>query len=172
MNYEFFRFVLWFLGTDFRYLARSNTIGEFYDYGSVLSQIIYREKAWQAELFMLRPNTGFPRAHRHPDVDSYEYVLSEHVPLIVDGADLSEGKPNHAALYPVGAADWHSVGDIPRGGMFISFQEWKNGRTPTSVGLNWEGTPVSEQHRALLRSPDAKWIKTIRKEKKVLSPES
>jgi hypothetical protein len=136
---------------------------EFYDYGSVLSQILFRLGQFQAELFMIRPNLGFPRDHRHPDVDSIEYCMSDHVPLIVNGKDLSNGKANWSAQYHVGPDDWHRVGDVPNGGTFLSLQEWKNGRVPSSVGLNWAGAPVSREHRQLLRRPDAVWIKTIRK---------
>jgi len=152
-------FTRFFLGFDYK----STYALEFYDYGSVLSQIVCRLGRFQAELFMIRPNIGFPRDHRHPDVDSIEYCMSEHVPLIVNGKDLSEGRTNWCAQYHVGPEDWHRVGDVPNGGTFLSLQEWKNGRAPTSVGLNWEGTPVSEQHRRLLRRPDAVWIKTISK---------
>lgn len=136
---------------------------EFYDYGSVLSQILCRLSRFQAELFMIRPNIGFPRDHRHPDVDSIEYCMSDHVPLIVNGKDLSNGKANWSAQYHVGPDDWHRVGDVPIGGTFLSLQEWKNDRVPSSVGKNWEGCPVSDLHKKILREPDSVWIKTIRK---------
>jgi hypothetical protein len=151
-------FVAVCLGMDFK----STYALEFYDYGSVLSQILFRSGQFQAELFMIRPNIGFPRDHRHPDVDSIEYCMSERVPLFVNGDDLSNGVGNWGRLYHVGPDDWHRVGDVPNGGTFLSLQKW-NGRAPTSVGLNWEGTPVSEEHRRLLRRPDAIWIKTISK---------
>ena len=164
---DFFAF---FLQQNFAHLSAV----EVYDYGSVCSTVLYRSADLQAELFILKPNAGFPRDHRHPDVDSYEYVLSGHVPLIVNGVDVSRGSDggdgalavgNMRALYKVSSKDWHSVGDIPNGGAFVSLQLWKNGRAPNSVGLDWEGTPVSETHRRLLRRKDAVWIKTLRHER-------
>ena len=81
---------------------------------------------------MIRPNIGFPRDHRHPDVDSFEYCLSARVPFIVNGKDLSNSLDNWGRHYHVGPDDWHRVGDVPNGGTFLSLQEWKNGRTPTT----------------------------------------
>lgn len=164
-------FVRHFLSLDFGHM----TAREFYDYGSVLSLVLYREPPFQAELFILRPNAGFPRDHRHPHVDSFEYVLSDSVPLIVNGrrardcgeflrnADNRAVVGNLGELYEVGAEDWHAVGDIPAGGSFLSIQHW-TGVTPTSVGKNWEGSPVSKEHWKILCEPDSVWIKTNRKE--------
>lgn len=154
---------------------------DFYDYGSVLSMVIYRDAAFQAELFVLKAGPGFPRMHRHPDVESVEYPLSADIPFIVNGDDLSRcggmgrgGMADRAldggmsrvthlgsgVLYYVAESDWHGVGDVPGSASFLSIQQWKNGAIPTSVGLNWEGTPVSTQHMAMLRKPGAKWIKS------------
>lgn len=145
-------FVEWFLSQPFKNFC----FLESYEFGSVRSTIVYRDPPFQAELFQLVPNTGFPRDHRHPDVDTYEYGMSDYCPLIVNGQAVDGA---FGALCKVGAEDWHRVGDIPHGGTFLSLQEWKNGVAPTSVGLNWCGVPVSFDHRKLLRRPDAKWVK-------------
>ena len=165
-------FVRYFLGLNFGVLRAV----AFYDYGSVVSYVIYRGGRFQAEFFSLQPGPGFPRQHRHPDVDSVEFILSRHVPLIINSADVSgldgcggrlgiampeaADSVNAGTLYPVLSTDWHGVGDVPDGGAFISLQEWMNAREPTSVGLNWEGTPVSLKHRAMLRQPGAVWLRT------------
>lgn len=156
-------FVRYFLGLDFKHMAPR----EFYDFGNVLSLVLYRDAPWQTELFILRPGLGFPRQHRHPDVDAYEYLLSERIPFFINGRDRSRGAGALAntgtlgVICEVRSSDWHGVGNVPEGGTFLSIQEWKNGVVPTSVGLNWEGTPTSLQQKALLRTPGAKWIKTI-----------
>jgi len=149
-------FAFFFLAMPFRHLDAL----EFYDYGSVISQVLYREGQHQAELFIIRPNLGFPRNHRHPDVDSIEYCMSLYVPLIVNGEDISNGKPNPGQQFHVSPNDWHRVGDVPNGGTFLSLQEWKAGIMPTSVGKNWQGIPVSLQHKTILRQPDSVWVKT------------
>lgn len=141
-----------------------------YDFGPVVSVVLQRVPPFQAELFILKPGLGFPRAHRHPDVDSVEFVVSEYIPFFVNGRDITrvdgmrERLTNYGAKYPVRAEDWHAVGDVPNGGSFLSLQKWKNGVEPTSVGKNWEGCPVSQQHKTLLREPDSVWIKTVHKE--------
>ncbi len=140
-----------------------------YHYGPVHSLVLYRDSPFQAELFILDPGVVFPRQHRHPDVDSYEYIVSEHVPLIINGRDVSRigtvgDVTNYGAKYQVRSTDWHGVGDVPKGGAFMSFQMWKNGREPTSVGKNWQGAPVSEIHKALLREPDSVWVKTTERQ--------
>lgn len=153
-------FARYFVSSDFaRFRAHEQV-----NYGSVLSLVIYRSGPWQAELFILKPGPGFPRMHRHPDVDSYEFVLSDRMPLIVNGRDVSRGRPNAGDLYAVSTSDWHGIGDVPQGGSFLSIQRWNNDVKPSSVGLNWEGTPVSLLHRALLRQPAAKWIRTRRED--------
>jgi len=162
-------FVDFILQQDFAHIS----VLESFDYGSVISLVLYRDARWQAEQFILRAGMGFPRQHRHPDVDSYEFILSTHVPLIVNGVDVSRSAAgmgygnggasmNCGARYRVDATDWHGVGDVPNGGSFLSLQEWKHGVAPSSVGLNWEGTPVSDAHRRLLRRKDAVWVKTLR----------
>ena len=158
-------FVDFILQQDFAHLS----VLETFDYGSVLSLVLYRDARWQAEQFILRAGMGFPRQHRHPNVDSYEFILSTHVPLIVNGVDVSRGASgmghdvagagmNRGARYRVDATDWHGVGDVPNGGSFLSLQEWKNGVKPTSAGLNWQGQPVSAKHRRLLKQTDSVWI--------------
>lgn len=157
-------FVRYFLALDFAHIAPV----EFYDFGPVLSLVLYRSAPWQAELFILRPGKGFPRQHRHPDVDAYEYDLDGSIPFIVNGepgksaATLGDSRP----IYRVESGDWHGVGDLSRETSFLSLQRWNNGRPPSSVGLNWEGAPVSEQHRKLLRQSRTVWVKTIRRKER------
>lgn len=122
--------------------------------GPTAGLVLHRDGDYQAELFLLLPtNDGFEfPAHKHPDVDSYEYFLSgpigfningrpvaddAHVKAIAeDGASFLCGRylrVNHSA--PHGAR----VGK--EGGAFISLQRWLNGVKPTSVGMNWDGLP-------------------------------
>lgn len=154
-------FAIEFLKEDFLRM----TPREFYDFGDVKSQILYRGEEYQAELFMMLPGQGFPREHRHPDVDGFEYILSAGFPFLVNGHKAETyfsflPKP----IYWARSSDWHGVGAVPAGGTFLSLQRWKNGVTPSSVGLNWEGTPIGLTHKKILTNhPSAKWVKTVRK---------
>lgn len=151
-------FVQYFLMQNFKQIAPV----EFYDFGNVLSQVLYRDAPWQVEFVILRAGNAFPRQHRHPDVDAYEYDLSGGTPFFVNGVKPSDWKESHA-LVRVRSTDWHGVGDVPRGACFLSIQEWLNGVNPSAVGLNWQGTPMSLQHRAMLKQPGAKWIRSVKR---------
>jgi hypothetical protein len=158
-------FVRYFLALDFAHMAPV----EFFNFGPVLSLVLYRDPIWQAELFILLPGTGFPREHRHPDVDACEYDLDGAIPFQINGRAGESLWPGAARpLYEVNSTDWHGVGDVPKGGHFLSLQRWKNGVAPTSVGLNWCGTPVSEEHRRMLRQPGALWVKTLKRNDQIL----
>jgi hypothetical protein len=135
---------------------------EFYDFGPVKSLVLYRDAPLQAEFITVLPGQGFPREHRHPDVDVIEYDSSGNTPLIVNGVRVARPKFDRS-LHKVNSVDWHGVDDVPRGATFLSSQRWREGVTPTSVLLNWEGTPLSMRHKEMLRQPGAVWIKTVRK---------
>ena len=155
MNLE--EFSLAFLERDMTMLAPV----EFYDFGTILSQVIYRDDPWQVEFVILRPGLGFPRQHRHPDVDTYDFGLGgEQPPFFVNGNIATSLRAGIRPLYRVASSDWHGIGEVPaRGACFLSLQQWRNGVTPSAVGLNWEGTPMSLKHKTILQGARAKWIK-------------
>lgn len=127
--------------------------------GVVQSIVLYRGAPFQVELISGLPlqgwqskaNSAVPE-HCHPNVDSIEYVLcgeigfticgqpvcsdSEVSGIAEDGASLMCGKRMHIKPnVPHGAA----IG--PSGAAFLSIQEWREGATITSVGIDWDGPP-------------------------------
>lgn len=128
-------------------------------FGSVISLVLYREPPFQVEL-IITPymDSGFTE-HRHPDVDTIEY------PLCGDGDIYVNGKPTvtpkqkklwmagklPSCLVPILHQDWH-YGQNSKPSAFISFQKWLNGVQPTSVGINWEGSPISDVHKELINN--------------------
>ena len=135
---------------------------EFYDFGPILSQVIYRSDPWQVEFVILRHALGLPPQHRHPDVDTYDFGLGgERPPFFVGNESAVNLRDEIRPLYRVASTDWHGIGEVPpRGACFLSLQEWKNDVAPSAVGLNWEGTPMSIKHKIMLQRAGSKWIKT------------
>lgn len=130
-----------------------------YDYGPISSLVLYRNEMLQAELFLIAPGAGFAEEHRHPDVDSYEVHVWGDICLTVNGAEsvpqaISRADGSLCYITHVGPTDWHGARPIPGGGAFLSVQRWLHGVVPTSVGLNWEGTPTSPGHAVLLAQQD------------------
>lgn len=128
-----------------------------YNFGQVVSLVLYRKAPFQAELFIVVPGGGFPEEHRHPNVDSFEVDMFGDIALTVNGkpgepvfTNRSDGSDKPLSFTRVRPTDFHGANSIKNGGSFLSIQHWLNGVEPTSVGLNWEGTPVSEEHSNLL----------------------
>lgn len=140
-------FALWFLDQQFMQLSPAGV----YDFGDVRSVVLYRSGAFQAELFIVKPGGKFPDEHRHPNVDSYEVHVWGDIPLFVNGQPAApiglqclDGRT--VDLTRVRETDWHGAEVFVEGGAFLSLQYWLNGIEPTSVGLDWEGNPVSTVH--------------------------
>ena len=126
-----------------------------YDYGPVRSLLLYRDPPFQVELFTIAPGSGFPEEHRHPHVDTFEVHVWGEIVLTVNGqvAEPVRIPQEHGGLLlltRVRQTDWHGAHPIPGGGAFLSIQHWLDGVAPTSVGLDWEGTPPSPEHAGLL----------------------
>ena len=73
-------------------------------------------------------------------------------PVVIPQGD---GKPN-IYITRVRETDWHGANVMTDGGAFLSIQHWRNGVAPSSVGLDWEGTPVSSEQRALQEQESTK----------------
>ena len=125
-----------------------------YDYGFIRSLVVYRKAPFQVELFLVAPGGGFPQEHRHPNVDSFEVHIFGDLPLTINGVRAIPTIVNPKGDRPIHISrvletDWHGAAIMPNGGAFFSIQYWLNGVPPTSVGLNWEGSPVSSEHAIL-----------------------
>lgn len=118
--------------------------------------MIDRHGQFQVEQFIV--NGSFPIEHRHPHVDSFEMHFCNEIPLTVNGKPAKmkpmrrHSDPNGPVLYVcrVRSTDWHGA-EVKVGSAFFSVQRWADGVSPSSVGLDWEGSPVSMQHAAQLR---------------------
>ena len=129
------------------------TLGEYADgTGRIVprpsfSAIIYRDNEFQVEHLIYPPNSEVPE-HVHPDIDSLGIFLSGDVMFKLFGHPVhtweeSECTPegNSSSLgrvVPIPHTTPHSVSIGPRGGHFLSVQEWMNGRQPSAVSQNWQ----------------------------------
>lgn len=119
--------------------------------------VLYRDAPFQVQIFICDPNSDITD-HVHPDVDSIQVyiagdmwfrkngaplVLPEHVVDRGDGVSQLTG-----IMHRVLPTDLHGAAIGPRGGTFITIQEWLNGVAPTGVHLNWDGPALSEAHGA------------------------
>lgn len=113
-------------------------------YEGVYGLTLYREGPFQAQMFIVKPNSGSPK-HAHPNIDSVEYGIA--------GADTFTSDRNHRihGLICVAPMEFHTAAADKNGGAFISFQKWLNGTQPTSVELDWVGEPIDQDHAAGLQ---------------------
>jgi hypothetical protein len=141
-------------------------VSAIYNYGDIISLVLYRQGQFQVELFIAPcAKTHFP-PHKHPDVDVIEFALAGSVDLYISEKKVCTSDQvvswlaHEVKTVPVviNATDLHyGYGHTPYA--FLSMQEWLHDTVPTSVGLNWEGEPSSVVHRLWLDRADALYSK-------------
>jgi hypothetical protein len=115
---------------------------------------LWRDQQFQVQLFICAPGTVITE-HSHPNVDSYEGIMSGEVDFYIAGQQTIEprffaaNKQGHSKGYGTAArvrpgAPHHAIIG-KEGGSFLSIQHWLKGE-PTHVGDDWEGKPVSKEH--------------------------
>lgn len=116
------------------------------------SYVLYREGQYQAELYLVRPNTGSPD-HSHPGVNNI---------IMLMGGDIGTKQNNIVSLVPsdvdifglfgptINSGDTHSLHVGERGGAFLSLEKWDEGIKPTSVTIRWQGETCGDAHTALV----------------------
>lgn len=123
------------------------------NYGVVTTIILDRESQFQTELVIAHPNTAaWPGEHRHPNVASVEVEIFNCKGLTRNGEPITKPDVVYDGRYLVYLApeDFHGSKDNTEGISLLSFQKWLNGVPPTSVGEDWLGEPVADEHENLL----------------------
>ena len=125
------------------------------------SYVLYREGQYQAELYLVRPNTSSPE-HSHPGVENIIMVWGGDVSFSQEGRynDLSEfykeaGPNGTNKLFGMTSPNLkgtatHALFAGNKGGAFLSLEKWPEGKKMTSVTINWEGEPVDEEHGKII----------------------
>jgi len=124
------------------------------------SYVLFREGQYQAELYLMKPNTESP-PHSHPGVENIIMALGGDTAVTIDGHyyDTSEYCKEPSQLgtskmfgvcSPILTAGFtHKAHAGKRGSAFISFEKWEEGTKPSSVVTQWEGDLVEgDEHKA------------------------
>ena len=153
-NDDLTTFLEWYLESGLRiYVPHENFI-HFVE--GVTGLTIYRSGQYQVQLFTATPNTVIP-SHTHPNVDSYEVALSGMEFYLNDKVVLPRWYANqkapdsnlsisHYKVVRVLPDCPHSAAAGENGGSFMSVQQWLNDVEPTSVGNDWIGDTMGDNH--------------------------
>ncbi len=126
------------------------------------SYVLFREGQYQAELYLVRPNTSSPE-HSHPGVENIVMVWGGNVHTIQNGKlfDYSEhytepsenGTNKLFGMCSQKLTDnqTHALIAGDKGGAFLSLEKWPEGVIPNSVTINWKGDPVDPTHGTMIK---------------------
>ncbi len=130
-----------------------------YQYGNLMSIVLHRQDNYQLELFLVPDTIQLLEFHTHPNVDSYELHMAGDFVFESNNVQyhLPESCLRLIEKLPVNVPSTHIHGGIfKNGGAFISFQQWKNGVQPTSVGHDFEVDHKNPSHYKDLQGVDRK----------------
>jgi hypothetical protein len=125
--------------------------------------VLFREGQYQAELYLVRPNTSSPE-HSHPGVENIIMVWGGNVHTIQNGKlfDYSDhyrepSKTGTNKLFGMCSEkltddQTHALIAGDKGGAFLSLEKWPEGITPNSVTINWAGDPVDPSHGKIIKT--------------------
>ncbi len=126
------------------------------------SYVLFREGQYQAELYLVRPNTSSPE-HSHPGVENIIMVWGGNVHTIQNGklSDYSEhykepsengtNKLFGMCSQKLTGGQTHALIAGDKGGAFLSLEKWPEGVRPNSVTINWKGDPVDPTHGKIIK---------------------
>lgn len=126
------------------------------------SFVLYREGQYQAELYLVKPNSETPD-HSHPNVENIIMVWGGDLNTRIDGvfidypAWLNDRSENgtHKLFGMCGEKltdkKTHAVVAGAKGGALLSLEKWPEGSVPSSVTVNWSGDPVDPLHGNIIK---------------------
>ena len=122
--------------------------------------VMMRVKQFQCQLFICKPNAIIPE-HNHPHSDAAEVhisgmMFSKRGHAIINAERLKaisdDGLESvHGKTIKIGSKDKHNASSGPNGGAFLVFQKWHEGYSPGSLGIDWEGDAVGEEHKNMIK---------------------
>lgn len=115
---------------------------------------LHTDGQFQVELVTVQGGYYIP-PHIHPSMDSIEVNLSGAVRFVINGDDVFQSMTDARLLQRtrmrglrINRNDVHKGQVLPCGAAFLSFQKWH--KSPSSVGLDYDGTPLNDVHKLLL----------------------
>ena len=118
-----------------------------------MSYVLFRDGQFQAELYLVKPNTGSPQ-HSHPGIENIIMLMGGDITLEdKSGARLSP--PKGMDIFgllgsTIRNGETHALLCGDKGGAFLSLEKWEEGIKPTSVTIRWEGDTCGDAHTALV----------------------
>jgi len=118
-----------------------------------------RSEDMQVQLFAVPPNYVIPE-HTHPNVDSYELLVGGDIKFSKDGdwvkdtdatttsffSGMSNLHPMRGSIIRIHPDTPHGGVFGPRGGVFMSIQQWLNGVPPHCVSYDYDGLVMGDDH--------------------------
>jgi len=111
-----------------------------------MSYVLFREGQYQAELYLVKPNTGSPE-HSHPGVENIIMILGGDIGTTKDNITQGIFGNQGPTIKDKGT---HALHTGNKGGAFLSIEKWREGSIPNSVTINWKGETCGEEHTKLL----------------------
>lgn len=108
------------------------------DRGEFHGVVIDRQGQFQAELFIIPPETQIIHMHTHPHIDSLEFSIGGNFTFVVEGRNYTsdwDARPigQRSYIAPVPPTTPHGGIFYGEGGSFLSIQQWKEGVQPGTV---------------------------------------
>ena len=117
-----------------------------------MSYVLFREGQFQAELYLVKPNTGSPD-HSHPGINNIIMLLGGDIGVKTNG--VIDMVPSDIDIFgllgqTINSGDTHGLHVGDRGGAFLSLEKWDDNIKPTSVTIRWVGETCGDAHTALV----------------------
>ena len=137
----------------------------------VTSILWFRKEDVQVQLFAVPPDYIIPE-HTHPNVDSYELMVGGDIEFSKNGdwvtaenlethfsvdINIEAGlHPSRGSIIRIYPDTPHGGAFGPRGGVFMSIQQWLNGVEPHCVSHDYDGVVMGDHHLAGVKKGNAK----------------
>jgi hypothetical protein len=121
------------------------------------SYVLYREGQYQAELYLIKPNSNTPE-HSHPGIENIIMIWGGDLHTRIDGklidypasynSRAENGTNNLFGMCGDKLTDetTHAAITGAKGGALLSIEKWPEGVTPTSVTVRWQGNTLGNEH--------------------------
>lgn len=111
------------------------------------SYVLFREGQFQVELYLVRPNTASPE-HSHPGIENIVLLWGGDI-----GHTTNTISPAIFGLTGPTIRDnaTHALHAGNKGCAVLSIEKWADGKKPTSVSINWVGSPCGAIHDKLIK---------------------
>jgi hypothetical protein len=127
------------------------------------SYVLFRQGQFQVEMYLIKPNCGCPE-HSHPRVENIILFLGGDARPTHNGVEMNIGgpfvraaadgtSPIFGAMGPkITDENTHALLTGAKGAAFLSLEKWPEDIKPTSVVVNWQGSPVGDTHMPQIQS--------------------